>query len=136
MAEQTTLVAPLMDVWIAALSRQVPDLPTIGRLDGLVQERRVVLLPGVRQRVLSRVLEDRQAQRLDWCLRGFGVVHLTLQDEEEAAARQRTWHRRGLPLTATQSLWWVLADRLQLKLWSRDHAWEAAIRHGAPVVAT
>ena len=70
-ASESTLYAPLVDVWMAALSRQAPNLASIGRLGDLVAERRVVLLPGMRQRILSAVVEDRQAQRLDWCLRGL-----------------------------------------------------------------
>jgi hypothetical protein len=132
---ENALYAPLSDIWIAALSRHAPNLGCIGRLSELVSERRIVMLPGMRQRVLSAVVEDRQAQRLDWCLRGFGLVHAVLGDEDSAAQRQRQWRRRGLDVSMTQALWWTVADRLSLKIWTNEKSWQVLKRRGAPVVS-
>ncbi len=126
-------VIPDLDVWVRAFGRLDPDPRTVHAFRELVRTRRVLTLGWIRQDLLARLDDERQATRLGWILSGYPEVLLRPEDHGGAAELSRRMRRSGLVLSGRAALLWAVAGRIGARLWSLDQRWEAFARRGAPV---
>ena len=126
-------VIPDCDVWVRAFGRLDPDPRTVHAFRELVRARRVLTLGWIRQDLLARLDDERQATRLGWILSGYPEVVLRQEDHGSAAELVRRMRRSGLGLPGRAALLWAVSVRIGARLWSLDRRWEAFARRGAPV---
>lgn len=129
-----TPVIPDLDAWARAFGRLDPDPRVVHAFRELVRARRVLTLGWIRQDLLARLDDERQATRLAWILSGYPEVVLRPEDHLAAAERIRRLRRSGVELPSRAALLWTVAQRIGAAVWSLDHRWQALARRGAPVV--
>lgn len=127
-------VIPDLDAWSRAFGRLDPDPRVVHAFRELVRARRVLTLGWIRQELLARLDDERQATRLAWILSGYPEVILLPEDHLAAAERTRRLRRSGVELPARAALLWSVAHRIGAVVWSLDHRWQPLARRGAPVV--
>ena len=127
-------VIPDLDVWVRAFGRLDPDPGAVHAFRELVRARRVLTLGWIRQDLLARLDDERQATRLAWILSGYPEVVLRPDDHLVAAELVRRLRRSGQRLTGRAALLWAVAGRIGAAVWSLDRRWQALARRGAPVV--
>ena len=126
-------VVPDLDVWMRAFTRLDPDPRAVHAFRELVRARRVLLVGWIRQELLSRLDDERQAARLAWMLSGFPEVVLRPDDHLRAAEQVRRARRSGAVLPARAALLWAVAARIGARIWSLDRRWQPHVRRGAPL---
>jgi hypothetical protein len=127
-------VIPDLDVWVRAFGRLDPDPGAVHAFRELVRARRVLTLGWIRQDLLARLDDERQATRLAWILSGYPEVVLRPDDHLVAAELVRRLRRSGLRLPGRAALLWAVAGRIGAAVWSLDRRWQALARRGAPLV--
>jgi predicted nucleic acid-binding protein len=125
-------VLPDLDVWVRAFGRLDPDPRIVHGFRELVRERRVLTLGGIRQGLLARLDDERQATRLGWILSGFPEVVLRPDDHLRAAELCRRLRRSDHRLSGSAALLWSVAERIGARIWSLDRRWSELARRGAP----
>ena len=128
-------VIPDLDVWVRAFGRLDPDPGAVHAFRELVRARRVLTLGWIRQDLLARLDDERQAGRLAWILSGFPEIVLRPDDHLAAAAQTRRMRGYGLRLPARAALLWAVAERLGATVWSLDRRWAPLVRRGAPLAS-
>ena len=91
-------VIPDLDVWVRAFGRLDPDPGAVHAFRELVRARRVLTLGWIRQELLARLDDERQATRLAWILTGYPEVIVQTADHLAAAELVRRMRRSGLVL--------------------------------------
>ena len=129
------LIIPDLDIWLRVFDRAAPDARCVNAFREKTLSRQLVLLAWLRQGLLARCADDRQAQRLRSALAGFGNLPSTVADQDAAAARVRHLRSQGQGCGAWQARVWALAERTQALIWSQDRLWQPLIAHGCPVRA-
>ncbi len=127
-------VIPDLDVWIRAFGRLDPDPQTVHAFRELARARRVLTLGWIRQDLLARLDDERQATRLSWILSGYPEVLLRPEDHLAAAELIRRLRRSGQALTGRAAVMWAVAQRIGAVVWSLDRRWQPLVRRGAPVM--
>lgn len=127
-------VLPDLDVWVRAFGRLDPDPRAVHAFRELVRARRILVLGSVRQALLARLDDERQAARLAWILSGFPEVVLRPDDHLGAAALTRALRRAGVVLPGPAALLWTVAGRIGARVFSLDRRWRALAGRGAPVL--
>lgn len=127
-------VIPDLDAWARAFGRLDPDPRVVHVFRELVRARRVLTLGWIRQELLARLDDERQATRLAWIMSGYPDVVLCTEDHLAAAERTRRLRRSGVELPARAALLWAVAMRIGAVVWSLDHRWQVLGRRGAPVL--
>lgn len=127
-------VIPDLDVWVRAFGRLDPDPRAVHAFRELARSRRLLTLGWIRQELLARLDDERQAARLSWILSGYPEVVLNPDDHLRAAELTRRWRRSALALPARAALLWAVGERIGGRIWSLDRRWQDWARHGAPVV--
>lgn len=122
-----------LDVWHQALTRHDPDPLVVHRLASLVQQRQVQLVGAVRQALLARARDERQAERLGRILAPFPDLRAGPDTHVRAAAHQRRARQAGLRLLPRQALLWALAEEVDGLVWSHDPGWGPAVALGCPL---
>jgi hypothetical protein len=128
------VVVPEVDVWLAAFSRQRPDPGVVRRVGQLIEERRVFLSGPIRQALMVQVRSGRDYHRLLTALAPFPDLPTASVDYVTAADLTRKLATMGVLIAPSQALLWVQCERLGVLIWSRDGAWRALQRHGAPLL--
>ena len=127
------LILPDLDIWLRAFDRRQPDLRVVSALSRRIEQRQIVLLSWVRQGILARLADERQAQRLRWALAGFPDIRASEADQVAAAERIRGLRRTGVPCGAWPARLWTVAARVGGIIWSQDRRWQPLMVHGCPV---
>ncbi len=127
-------VIPDCDVWVRVFGRLDPDPRAVHQFSELVRARRVLTLGAIRQGLLARLDDERQATRLAWILSGYPEIVLRPEDHLAAAELVRGQRRSGLVLPGRAALLWAVAKRLGATVWTLDRRWLPFARKGAPVV--
>lgn len=127
-------VIPDGDVWVRAFGRLDPDPGAVHAFRELVRARRVLTLGWIRQDLLARLDDERQATRLAWILSGYPEVRLLSDDHLVAAELVRRLRRSNQRLPGRAALLWAVAQRIGAAIWSLDRRWQTLARRGAPVV--
>ncbi len=127
-------VIPDLDVWVRAFGRLDPDPAAVHAFRELVRARRVLTLGWIRQDLLARLDDERQATRLSWILSGYPEVVLRPEDHLTAAELVRRLRRSGQALPGRAALLWAVASRIGATVWSLDRRWQPFVRRGAPVI--
>ena len=127
-------VIPDGDVWVRAFGRLDPDPRVVHAFRELARARRVLTLGWIRQDLLARLDDERQATRLAWILSGYPEVVLRPADHAAAAGLVRRLRQEGLILSGRAAVLWTVASRIGASVWSLDRRWQPFIRKGAPVV--
>lgn len=128
-------ILPDQDVWIRAFGRLDPDPRVVHAFREFVRVRRVLTVGWIRQGLLARLDDERQATRLGWILSGYPEVVLCPDDHLHAAELMRRLRRVAVTLTGPAALLWTVAERTGARIWSLDRRWQTLTRHGAPVEA-
>lgn len=126
-------IIPDLDAWVRAFGRMDPDPRAVHAFRELVRARRVLTLGWIRQELLARLEDERQAARLSTVLSGYPEVVLRPEDHLRAAELTRRWRRSGLSLPGRGALLWAAAERVGAGIWSLDRRWQDWGRRGAPV---
>jgi len=126
-------VIPDSDVWVRAFGRLDPDPRTVHAFSELVRARRVLTIGGIRQELLARLDDERQATRLAWILSGYPEIVLRPEDHLGAAELVRRMRRSGLTLPGRAALMWSVAQRIGATVWSLDRRWQPFAGRGAPL---
>lgn len=133
MSEGDRPLIPDLDVWVRAFGRLDPDPGAVHAFREMVRARRVLILGWIRQDLLARLDDERQATRLAWILSGYPEVVLRPDDHLAAAALVRRQRRAGQALPGRAALLWAVAERIGARIWSLDRRWQELARRGAPV---
>lgn len=126
-------VIPDLDAWVRAFGRLDPDPRAVHAFRTYARARRVLTLGWIRQELLARLDDERQATRLGWILSGYPEVVLRPEDHQRAAELSRRLRRAGQRLPARAALLWSVGERIGARIWSLDRRWDALARRGAPV---
>lgn len=127
-------IIPDRDAWMRVFGRLDPDPRAVHAFRELVRARRVLTLGWIRQDLLARLDDERQAARMAVILSGYPEVVLVADDHPRAAELTRRWRRDGQVLPGRAALLWAVAVRIGAGIWSLDRRWQDWGRHGAPVV--
>lgn len=126
-------VIPDLDAWMRAFGRLDPDPRAVHAFRACALARRVLAMGWIRQELLARLDDERQATRLDWILSGYPEVVLRPEDHRRAAELTRRMRRAGQALPARAALLWATAERVGARIWSLDRRWAPLARRGAPL---
>ena len=126
-------IIPDLDAWVRAFGRLDPDPRVVHAFREYARARRILTVGWVRQGLLSRLDDERQATRLAWILSGYPEVVLVPDDHLQAAELMRRSRREGQALSSHAALLWTVAARIGAKIWSLDRRWQTLERSGAPV---
>ena len=129
-------VLPDFDIWIRAFGRLDPDPRVVHAFREAVRARRVLSVGWVRQGLLARLDDERQATRLEWILSGYPEVIVSPDDHVRAAELMRRLRRAGVTLAGPAALLWTIAERIGARIWSLDRRWQTLVRYGAPMDST
>lgn len=116
-------VIPDLDILLRIFSRRHPDLTLIQNFKTMVRERRVIILGWVKQALYERCQQQSQMHRLASYLRYYPDVSVTDADYERLAERRFQLREQGVTASSRQLLLWVIADRVQARIWSLDKHW-------------
>ena len=122
-----------LDIWWRAFGRIEPDPGVVAQFTRLARERRLLLLGWIRQELLERLGDERQAVRMAAILAGFPEVVLLPEDHIAAASRVRRLRGSGLLLPTRAALLWAVAERCGAAIWSVDGRWRPWSTRGAPL---
>jgi predicted nucleic acid-binding protein len=126
-------VIPDLDAWSRAFGRLDPEPRAVHAFRELARERRILTLGWIRQELLARLDDERQATRLAWILSGYPEIVLRPDDHLAAAELIRRLRRSGVRLPSRAALLWSAAQRVGAGIWSLDRRWHELSRHGAPL---
>ncbi|MEK7413546.1 MAG: hypothetical protein AAB263_09570 [Planctomycetota bacterium] len=126
-------ILPDLDIWIRAFGRLDPDPRVVHAFREAVRARQVLSVGWIRQGLLARLDDERQATRLEWILSGYPEVILSPDDPVHAANLMRRLRGTGVTLAGPAALLWTIAERIGARIWSLDRRWQAMERHGAPI---
>lgn len=133
---QFRAVFPDVDIWMKAFSRHKPDPLVVHAFKLAVERRQVFMLGLVRQALLARTSNERQLSRLSRVLGGFPDVPIQPSDHVAAARRIQEQRTLGQTLSPWQALFWSVAERADVVIWSAAPQWSPLIAAGCPASAS
>ncbi|MBA3707288.1 MAG: hypothetical protein H0W83_00540 [Planctomycetes bacterium] len=126
-------ILPDLDIWVRALSRQVPDPLVVHAFARRVEQRQVFMIGWIRQGLLARVRDERQFARLSWVLSAYPDLRVLPADHLRAAMIARILRRKDVPIAPWPALLWAVAERLGGRIWSQGRQWRTWVGDGCPL---